>query len=154
MLLRPAVATRLVGAGGAVPVTVTVALRWMPLRLAVAGPLPADVPVKVVLAPVPAESVPGAVVVQDAVETSTGVPKASTPVAVNCWAPPTVTDALVGETVREARTPAAGADGVTANSQVRQADEEVFPPARLYWLPSQIRPTLPPLAAGSGLAAE
>jgi len=43
--------------------------------------------------------------------------------------------------------------GVTANSQVRQEVDEVVPPARLYWLPSQTLPTLPP-AAGSGLAPE
>jgi hypothetical protein len=43
--------------------------------------------------------------------------------------------------------------GVTANSQVRQEVDDVVPPARLYWLPSQTFPTLPP-AAGSGLAAE
>jgi len=42
--------------------------------------------------------------------------------------------------------------GVTANSHVRQDVDEVVPPARLYWLPSQTRPTLPP--AGSGLAPE
>jgi hypothetical protein len=42
--------------------------------------------------------------------------------------------------------------GVTANSHVRQDAEDVVPPARLYWLPSQTRPTLPP--AGSGLAPE
>jgi len=42
--------------------------------------------------------------------------------------------------------------GVTANSHVRQAVDDVEPPARLYWLPSQTRPTLPP--AGSGLAPE
>jgi hypothetical protein len=43
--------------------------------------------------------------------------------------------------------------GVTANSQVRQEVDDVVPSARLYWLPSQTFPTLPP-AAGSGLAAE
>jgi len=43
--------------------------------------------------------------------------------------------------------------GVTANSQVRQEVDDVVPPARLYWLPSQTLPTLPP-AAGSGLAPE
>lgn len=43
--------------------------------------------------------------------------------------------------------------GVTANSQVRQEVDDVVPPARLYWLPSQTFPTLPP-AAGSGLAPE
>jgi hypothetical protein len=43
--------------------------------------------------------------------------------------------------------------GVTANSQVRQEVDDVVPPSRLYWLPSQTFPTLPP-AAGSGLAAE
>lgn len=42
--------------------------------------------------------------------------------------------------------------GVTANSQVRQDVDDVVPPARLYWLPNQTRPTLPP--AGSGLAPE
>jgi hypothetical protein len=42
--------------------------------------------------------------------------------------------------------------GVTANSHVRQDVDDVVPPARLYWLPSQTRPTLPP--AGSGLAPE
>ena len=41
--------------------------------------------------------------------------------------------------------------GVTANSQVRQEVDDVVPPARLYWLPSQTLPTLPP-ATGSGLA--
>jgi hypothetical protein len=43
--------------------------------------------------------------------------------------------------------------GVTANSHVRQDVVDVVPPARLYWFPSQIRPTLP-LLAGSGLAPE
>lgn len=43
--------------------------------------------------------------------------------------------------------------GVTANSHVRQDVDDVVPPARLYWLPSQTLPTLPP-AAGSGLAPE
>jgi hypothetical protein len=43
--------------------------------------------------------------------------------------------------------------GVTANSHVRQEVDDVVPPARLYWLPSQTLPTLPP-AAGSGLAPE
>jgi hypothetical protein len=43
--------------------------------------------------------------------------------------------------------------GVTPKSQVLQAVEDVFPPATLYWFPSQTFPTLP-LAAGSGLAPE
>jgi hypothetical protein len=43
--------------------------------------------------------------------------------------------------------------GVTANSHVRQDVDDVVPPARLYWLPSQTLPTLPP-PAGSGLAPE
>jgi hypothetical protein len=42
--------------------------------------------------------------------------------------------------------------GVTANSHVRQDVDDVVPPATLYWLPSQTRPTLPP--AGPGLAPD
>jgi len=44
--------------------------------------------------------------------------------------------------------------GVTANSHVRQAVDDVVPPATLYWFPSQTWPTLPPPAVGSGLAPE
>jgi hypothetical protein len=44
--------------------------------------------------------------------------------------------------------------GVTAKSHVRHDVDDVVPPARAYWLPSHTRPTLPPPAAGSGLAAE
>ena len=44
--------------------------------------------------------------------------------------------------------------GVTAKSHVRHDVDDVVPPARLYWLPSHTLPTLPPPAAGSGLAPE
>ena len=56
--------------------------------------------------------------------------------------------------MRNDRDAVVGAVGVTANSHVRQTVEEVLPPATLYWFPSQTRPTVPPPAAGSGLAAE
>ena len=58
-----------------------------------------------------------------------------------------VNDEIVGVGGGEAEV------GVTANSHVRQDVDDVVPPARLYWLPSQTLPTLPP-AAGSGLAPE
>jgi len=56
--------------------------------------------------------------------------------------------------VRNESDAVVGAVGVTANSHVLHTVVDVVPPARLYWLPSQIRPTLPLPAAGSGLAPE
>jgi hypothetical protein len=44
--------------------------------------------------------------------------------------------------------------GVTPKSHVRHEVDDVSPPAIAYWLPSHTLPTLPPPAAGSGLAPE
>src|SRR5690242_2997305 len=108
MRLPRAVAVRLVGAAGGPVVTVTVALPTIAFRVAVTVPDPAVEPaVNVVLAPAAGETDdPGTDVAHAAPETSTGLPYASVPVAVNGWVPPAARVALPGVTVIEATTAA------------------------------------------------
>src|SRR5439155_8210350 len=92
---------RLVGAPGALAKsTLTEALPWITPTEAVTEPLPAPVPaVKVILEPVDGETVPigAGLTDQRAVETSTGFPYASAPLALKGCVPPVPTVAELGE---------------------------------------------------------
>lgn len=139
----------IVGAAGGVVVTVkaVVLVPVPPLVVTAIGPLVAP---------------PGTVALIEASEATENV-AAVVPLKVTLVAPvkpePTIdtlvpTAPLVG--VNDEIVGVGGGEvevGVTANSHVRQDVDDVVPPARLYWLPSQTRPTLPP-PAGSGLAPE
>src|SRR5712691_1290650 len=107
MCLPCADAVKLVG--GVSAVTVTDALAETDPTVAVTRPLPVCVvlAVKVVVdEPVVGDTEPGAVVDQEALETSTGLPYWSAPAALNRRPPPRTSVALVGETVIVARAAA------------------------------------------------
>jgi hypothetical protein len=79
--------------------TVTVALPETDPIAARTTPVPALAAVNVVVVPLVGLSVPGAVVVQLAPATLTGLPNASAPLAVKVCEPPPVRLAVGGETV-------------------------------------------------------
>src|SRR5437870_4894838 len=103
-------AVRFVGAPGVLAeTTLTEALPWIWPTEAVTEPLPAVVPaVKVVLVPVEGETVPreGGLTDQAAVETSTGLPYGSAPLALKPCVPRVATVAELGDTVILARAAA------------------------------------------------
>ena len=99
MRLPRSVAVTPVGAEMDCDATATLALPETGPIAAFTTPLPALAAVNVVAVPLVVLSVPGAVVVQLAPATLTGLPNASAPLALKVWEPPTVRLALGGETV-------------------------------------------------------